>query len=165
MLHRWTIILYCSRWIVFTFSHPHLRASRRYQCNVNSVDIHTCFMEHKYKWISKTQLLPPSLCILIRIKMDLKEWNIRMELCLNKVKRGRERPNLTSEEAIKMYLKEWNIPMELCLDRSVWKKKPIHVSEPWLDIFPFSALKSFFSPLSFFVTSCWVLTLTNQTCH
>jgi hypothetical protein len=49
---------------------------------------------------------------------------------LNKVKRGRERPNLTSEEAIKMYLKEWNIPMELCLDRSVWKKKPIHVSEP-----------------------------------
>jgi len=44
------------------------------------------------------------------------------------VKRGRERPNLTWEEAIKRDLKEWNIPMELCLDRSAWKEA-IHMPE------------------------------------
>jgi hypothetical protein len=56
--------------IVFTLWHPHLRASRRYQCNVNSVDIHICFMKYKYEWINKMQLSPLSLCILIHILTD-----------------------------------------------------------------------------------------------
>jgi hypothetical protein len=37
--------------------------------------------------------------------------------------------------------------MELCFDRSAWKKA-IHVPEPRLGFFPFSALKSFSTPLS-----------------
>jgi hypothetical protein len=80
----------------------------------------------------------------------------------NNEKRGRGQPNMTWEEAIKRDLKEWNIPMELYLDRSAWKEA-IHVSEPWLALFPFSALKSFspspFSLFLFFVTSCWFSTL------
>jgi hypothetical protein len=55
------------------------------------------------------------------------------------VKRGRGQPNLTWEEAIKRDLKEWNIPMELRLDISAWKEA-IHMPEPWLGLFPFSAL-------------------------
>jgi hypothetical protein len=46
----------------------------------------------------------------------------------NNVNRGRERPNLTWEEAVKRDLKEWNIPKELCLDRSA-SKEAIHVPE------------------------------------
>jgi hypothetical protein len=57
----------------------------------------------------------------------------------NNVKRGRGQPNLTWEEAIKRDLKEWNIPMELRLDISAWKEA-IHMPEPWLGLFPFSAL-------------------------
>jgi hypothetical protein len=74
----------------------------------------------------------------------------------NNVKRGRSRPNLTWEEAIKMDLKECNIPMEMCLDRSVWKEA-IHVPEPWLGLFLFSALKSFSSPLSLSFSFWWHL--------
>jgi hypothetical protein len=58
-------------------------------------------------------------------------------------------------------LKEWNISKELCLDKSAWKEA-IHMSEPLLGLFPFSALKNLFSLpfLSLFlVTSCWVSTL------
>jgi hypothetical protein len=79
----------------------------------------------------------------------------------NNVKRGRGRPNLTWEEVIKKDLKEWNIPMELCLDKSAWKEA-IHMPEPSLDLFSFSALKSFSLPFSLFlllVTSYWVSTL------
>jgi hypothetical protein len=76
------------------------------------------------------------------------------------VKRGIKRPNLTCEEAIKRDLKEWNITKELCLDRSA-RKEDIHVPEPWLGLFPFSFLKSFFPSrvFLFLVTSCWVSTL------
>jgi hypothetical protein len=80
----------------------------------------------------------------------------------NNVKRGRGRPNMTWEEAIRRDLKECNIPMELFFDRSAWKEA-IHVLEPRLGLFPFSALKSFvpspFSLFLFLVTSCWVSTL------
>jgi hypothetical protein len=44
-------------------------------------------------------------------------------------KRGRERPNLTWEEAVKRDLKDWCISKELALDRREWKLA-IHVSEP-----------------------------------
>jgi hypothetical protein len=66
-INRWTVALYCSRWIVITLSHLHLRASRRYQCNMNSFDIHTCFMECKYEWINETQLMSSSFYIPVHI--------------------------------------------------------------------------------------------------
>ncbi|KAJ1262670.1 hypothetical protein BS78_09G127100 [Paspalum vaginatum] len=44
------------------------------------------------------------------------------------VKRSRNRPKLTWDEAIKRDLKEWDVPKELCLDRSAWKEA-IHVLE------------------------------------
>jgi hypothetical protein len=55
-INRWTVTLYCSRWIVFTFSHPHLRASQRYQCNINIVYILFHFMGYKNKSINEMQL-------------------------------------------------------------------------------------------------------------
>jgi hypothetical protein len=69
-INRWIVASYCSRWIVITLSHPHLRASRRYQCNINPINIHMCFMEYKYEWINKMQLLSSSFCILIHILKD-----------------------------------------------------------------------------------------------
>jgi hypothetical protein len=50
-INRWTIPPYCSCWIVFTLSHPCLWASRRYQCNISTVDINIYIMECKNKWI------------------------------------------------------------------------------------------------------------------
>jgi hypothetical protein len=55
-INRWTVTPYCSCWIVITLSHPHLQADRMYQCNINSVNIHVCFMEYKYEWIIELYL-------------------------------------------------------------------------------------------------------------
>ena len=55
-INRWIVPPYCSCWIVFTLSHPHLRASRRYQCNTNIVDIHICFMKCRNGWTTKIWL-------------------------------------------------------------------------------------------------------------
>ena len=38
-----------------------------------------------------------------------------------KVKRGRERPNLTWKESVKRDLKDWNIAKELTIDRREWR--------------------------------------------
>jgi hypothetical protein len=65
--NRLTVTPYFSCWIVFTFSHPHLRASRRYQCNINIVYIHFYFMGYKDKSINEMYLLYLSLCIITRI--------------------------------------------------------------------------------------------------
>jgi hypothetical protein len=43
-INRWTVALYCSRCIVIVFtslSHLHLLTSRRYQCNINAMNIHS----------------------------------------------------------------------------------------------------------------------------
>jgi hypothetical protein len=52
-INRCTVTPYCSRWIVIILSRLLLRdlhlCTVRYQCNVNSVDIHKCFMKYKYK--------------------------------------------------------------------------------------------------------------------
>ena len=69
-INRWTVAPYCSRWLVITLLCPHLRASRRYQCNTNSINIHMCFIECKYERVNKMQLLSSFLCILIHILND-----------------------------------------------------------------------------------------------
>jgi hypothetical protein len=43
-INRWTIPPYCSRWIVL-LSHQHLQTSRRYQCNINFVNVHMYIMK------------------------------------------------------------------------------------------------------------------------
>jgi hypothetical protein len=43
-INRWTVTPYCSPWMVITlasFSHPHLLESRRYQCNMNIIDVYS----------------------------------------------------------------------------------------------------------------------------
>jgi hypothetical protein len=67
-INRWTVAPYCSRWIVISLSHFYLRASRRYQCNINLVNIHVCFMEYKYEWTIELYLL--SLCIPTHLRND-----------------------------------------------------------------------------------------------
>jgi hypothetical protein len=47
----------------FTLSHPRLRASQRYQCNINIVDIFIFFIEYKNEWIIKILLSRLFLCI------------------------------------------------------------------------------------------------------
>ena len=49
--------------------------------------------------------------------------------CVDKVKRGRGRPKLTSDESVKRDLKDWNISEEVALDRSTWRLA-ISVPEP-----------------------------------
>jgi hypothetical protein len=42
-INRWTVPPHCSRWIVIaptSLSHFHLLASRRYQCNINIIDVY-----------------------------------------------------------------------------------------------------------------------------
>jgi hypothetical protein len=44
-INRWTVLPYCSRWIVITLaslSHLRLLASRMYKCNINIVDVYSC---------------------------------------------------------------------------------------------------------------------------
>jgi hypothetical protein len=48
----------------------HLQASRRYQCNINTVDIHFYFMEYKIKSTNEMQLSYLSFRILTRILND-----------------------------------------------------------------------------------------------
>ena len=50
---------------------------------------------------------------------------------VDKVKRGRGRSKLTSDESIKRDLKDWNISKEVALDRSAWRLA-INVPELWL---------------------------------
>jgi hypothetical protein len=102
-------------------------------------------IQHRLRWFVHVHWRPPEASVHRSI--------IRRD---NNVKRGRGRPNLTWEEAIKRNLKEWNIPLELCSVRSAWKEV-IHVPEPWLGIFPFSALKSFSPPLSLSFSFWWHL--------
>ena len=49
--------------------------------------------------------------------------------CVDKVKRGRGRPNLTWDESVKRDLKDWDISDELALDRSAWRLD-INMPEP-----------------------------------
>ena len=48
---------------------------------------------------------------------------------VDKVKRGRGRPNLTWDESVKRDLKDWNISKAVALDRSAWRQA-INVPEP-----------------------------------
>ena len=48
---------------------------------------------------------------------------------VDKVKRGRDRPNLTWDESVNRDLKDWGIYEELALDRSAWRLA-INVPEP-----------------------------------
>jgi hypothetical protein len=53
-INRWTLTPYCSCWIVISlasFLHPHLLANRRYQCNVNIIDVRS------YLWNKKINRL------------------------------------------------------------------------------------------------------------
>jgi hypothetical protein len=56
--------------MVITLSCLHLRASRKCQCNMNYVNIRTCFRECKYEWINEMQLLSSSFCISVHILND-----------------------------------------------------------------------------------------------
>ena len=40
---------------------------------------------------------------------------------VDKIKRGRGRPQLTWDESVKRDLKDWDISEELVLDRSAWR--------------------------------------------
>jgi hypothetical protein len=44
-INRWTITLYCSRWLVITsasLSLFYLLSSRRYRCNIITIDVYSC---------------------------------------------------------------------------------------------------------------------------
>jgi hypothetical protein len=75
-------------------------------------------IQHRLRWFGHVYWRPSEA----PVHRGIIKWD-------NNVKRGRDRPNLTWEEAIKRDLKEWNIPMKLCLDRSAWKEA-IYMSEP-----------------------------------
>ena len=49
--------------------------------------------------------------------------------CVDKVKRGRDRPKLTWDESVKRDLKNWDISEEVALDRTAWRLA-INVPEP-----------------------------------
>ena len=51
-----------SQWLE-CWSRQHIRTSRRYQCNINSINVHVYIMKYIYEWINGLHFL--SLCTLI----------------------------------------------------------------------------------------------------
>jgi hypothetical protein len=72
---------------------------------------------HRLRWFGHIQRRPPKA----PVRGDILS-------CPENIRRGRDRPRLTWEEAIKKDLKEWNISKEFALDKSAWKTT-IHLPE------------------------------------
>ena len=74
--------------------------------------------QYRLRWFGHVQRRPPDAPVRSGV---LK--------CVDKVKRGRDRPKLTWDESVKRDLKDRDVSEELALDRSGWRLA-INVPEP-----------------------------------